>query len=82
MKRKAKAPPTPDRILRIEEVAAMLAISRRSVYGLRDEDRAFPKPVRIGARSIGWRLSDILAYIAALPAIDAKRGRKRPKSGR
>jgi prophage regulatory protein len=81
MKRKPKPPPTPDRILRIEEVAAMLAISRRSVYGLLDEDPAFPKPVRIGARSIGWRLSDVLGYIAALPSIRPKR-RTRAKSSR
>ena len=48
------------------EVAEMLGVSKRQVHRLRDKDGNFPKPVKIGAGSVRWKVSDIHAYVAAL----------------
>lgn len=60
--------PTPTRqsILRKRDVLARTQISSASLYR-KLKAGEFPKPVKLGARSVGWRDTDIDAYIAALP---------------
>lgn len=58
-------------LVRISQLCAILAISRSTVYGRMSQrsnqfDPKFPRPMRLGPRSIGWRLSDVLDYINAL----------------
>lgn len=61
----------PDAILRLPELIKMLGISRSSVYlrlkkGTKYFEAGFPLPVRLGAKSVGWRLSEVQAYIEQL----------------
>lgn len=64
------------RLLRRAEVERMLGISRS---GLDDmvRDGHLPAPVKIGARAVRWRLSDLSAWIAARPSI-----KQAPRAGR
>lgn len=51
-----------EKILRLPEVLATVGTSRSFVY---DQIRTgkFPKPIKLGSRASGWRLSDIEAWI-------------------
>ncbi|HHP8539285.1 TPA: helix-turn-helix transcriptional regulator, partial [Klebsiella pneumoniae] len=58
------------RILRMTELTAILGISRSSIYEKlnpksRYYDAEFPKPVRLGAASVGWRSTAIDEWIAS-----------------
>ena len=52
----------PDRLIRRREVEAITAISRSTIYAWMAEGK-FPEPVKLGARAVAWRLSDISAWI-------------------
>lgn len=59
---KAPAPnPTP-RIIRLPEVVDRIGMSRGSVYRLMSIGR-FPKSVKIGERAVGWKESDLNAWL-------------------
>ncbi|AXS12980.1 MULTISPECIES: AlpA family phage regulatory protein [Enterobacteriaceae] len=60
----------PLRILRMTELTMMLGISRSSIYEKLNPkskyyDAEFPKPVRLGAASVGWRSTAIDEWIAS-----------------
>lgn len=60
----------PLRILRMPELTRILGISRSSIYEKlnpksRYYDAEFPKPVRLGAGSVGWRSTAVNAWIAS-----------------
>ena len=47
-------------ILRLPQVVAKTGISRSRIYEyMRREIDAFPQPVKIGIRSVGWRLAEV-----------------------
>lgn len=50
------------RVLTVEEVAAMLQISPRTVYRLNDRGK-IPQPIRLG-RSVRWNYREIEEWIA------------------
>ncbi|MBW6499737.1 MAG: AlpA family phage regulatory protein [Bacteroidales bacterium] len=52
-------PPQPDRLLRLHEVCALTGVGKTSVYSIED----FPRRVQLSRRAVGWRLSQILAWI-------------------
>ena len=53
-------------LVRLPTVLSVLGVSRTSFYeGLRAGE--FPKPVKVGKRSVAWRKSDIVQFIAELP---------------
>ena len=52
------------RILRIGKVSEMTGVRKSTIYK-NVADGSFPKPIRLGARSVGWRLSDIVAWLQA-----------------
>ncbi len=60
--------PSPDQpdedqqILRRDEVLQLIGIARPTLYEWLRDGR-FPQPIRLGARSIGWRRSDIRAWL-------------------
>lgn len=54
-----------DRIIRLPELMAILQISRTVVYELQKKG-VLPHSVRIGARSVGWKLSDVDRFVASL----------------
>ena len=52
------------RIIRIDEVSQLTGLARSTIYKKVSEG-GFPPPVRLGARSVGWRLTDIDLWLQA-----------------
>ncbi|PRE35805.1 helix-turn-helix transcriptional regulator [Burkholderia cenocepacia] len=50
-------------ILRRKQVEAVTGLSRSTIYD-RIRVKTFPPPVRLGAKSVGWRAGDIDAFLA------------------
>ncbi len=50
------------RILRLPAVKDRTGLARSTIYASIAEG-TFPKPVRLGARAVGWRESDILSWL-------------------
>ena len=60
-----------DAILRLPEVARRAGRSRSAIYrGV--ADGTFPAPVALGPRAVGWRESDITAWIESLATKPAR----------
>ena len=51
---------------RLTSVVRRTTLSRSHLYALM-KDGKFPKPIKLGARSVGWRVKDVEAWIAARP---------------
>ena len=56
------APSSEERLIPVDDVAAILAVSRRTVFRWSDVGK-MPPPLRIGG-SIRWRLTDVRRWIA------------------
>jgi len=60
------------KLLTVKELAAALGIHERTCWRLaamaEAGQGAFPRPLRIGPKTIRWRLADVEAYLAALAA--------------
>lgn len=53
-------------ILRMPAVVAMTGISRSRIYEyMKRETDAFPKPLKLGPGSVGWRRAEIEAWLDA-----------------
>ena len=52
------------RVIRLEEVCALVGLARSTVYA-KVSAGSFPTPIRLGTRSVGWRLSDLDRWLAA-----------------
>lgn len=50
-------------ILRRKQVEARTGLARSTIY-LRIQDGTFPRPINLGARSVGWLDSEISDWIA------------------
>ena len=61
-------------LLRLPQVLAIVPVSRSSWWaGI--QDGLYPRPLRIGPRSVAWRLTDIKALIATFESeAEANRG--------
>ena len=60
-----------DRVIRIKEFAAMISLSRSTIYDRLNPksprfDPTFPRPIKLGASAIGWHLVDVAAWISSL----------------
>jgi prophage regulatory protein len=55
-----------DRIVRLREVLATLGLSRTAFY-LGMKKGTYPRPVQLGKRPVGWRLSQIEAVLGSFP---------------
>ncbi|HGS4882519.1 TPA: AlpA family phage regulatory protein [Vibrio parahaemolyticus] len=51
-----------DRVIRETERQLITSISRSQAYQLEKQGR-FPKRITLGSRSVGWRLSEIMAWV-------------------
>ncbi|PRG07797.1 AlpA family phage regulatory protein [Burkholderia ambifaria] len=61
---------TLDRVLRMKTMTEKTGVSRSSAYNKINPaskyfDPSFPKPIRLGAHAIGWRESELDAWIAS-----------------
>ena len=61
---------TLDRVMRPREVCERLSLSRTTVWRMtRDGSGSFPKPIRLGPNSVGWRESEIQEWIDSRKAV-------------
>ena len=61
----SKPPCKPARLLRLPAVEQLTGIKKSTIYaGLNAKPRTFPAPVRLSARAVAWRESDIAAWQA------------------
>ena len=51
-------------IYRLPSVVAACGLSRSTIYEMIGRGE-FPAPVKLGARAVGWRRSDIEAWLAS-----------------
>ena len=58
-------------ILRMPQLTQKVRLSRSSIYLALSEDK-FPKPIRLGARSVGWLESEVDAWIESKRRKDAE----------
>jgi prophage regulatory protein len=49
-------------ILRLPQVKVKVGLSRSSIYSAVAETR-FPKPIRLGARAVGWLESEVDEWV-------------------
>ena len=62
------APPTqPDKLIRIKTVCELSGLGKTSVYIIPD----FPKRVVLSRRAVGWRLSEVQAWIESRSTVEA-----------
>ena len=52
------------RVIRLDEVCALVGLARSTVYA-KVSAGSFPPPIRLGSRSVGWRLAEIDAWLTA-----------------
>jgi len=59
-------------LLAVKQLAAMLGIHERTCWRLAALAEAgqgdFPRPLRIGPKTVRWRLADVDSYLATLAA--------------
>lgn len=58
----------PDRLIRLHEVCALAGVGKTSIYAIPD----FPKRVQLSRRAVGWRLSEIQAWIESRSTVGVK----------
>jgi prophage regulatory protein len=63
------APPGFDSIFRRRTVLDLTGLSCANLYRFVRAGN-FPRPVRLGKNSVGWRSSDVQAWIASRPEVD------------
>lgn len=69
--------PTPGRLLRLDAVEHLTGLRKSSIYAyMATKASGFPTPVRIGARAVAWRESDVLAWIDQRTEARPQRGEK------
>jgi prophage regulatory protein len=58
-----------EKILRRQVVLERVGFSRSKLYDDMSK-QLFPRPVRLGVRAVGWRESDIVAWLASRKTTD------------
>lgn len=53
-------------ILRRPKVQQVVGLSRSTIYA-KVAEGSFPPPIKLGKRAVGWRESDIDAWLASRP---------------
>jgi len=58
------------KLLTVTELAAALGVHKRTCWRLAAQAEAgqsrFPRPLRLGPKTVRWRLVDVEAYLAAM----------------
>lgn len=59
--------PAQEKLLRLPEVEEAVGLKKSKIYQLIQENK-FPKPIKLGARSVRWKLSSVQIFIESLSA--------------
>jgi predicted DNA-binding transcriptional regulator AlpA len=54
-------PAQPDKLIRIKAVCELTGLGKTSIYSIPD----FPKRVVLSRRAVGWKLSQVMSWIAS-----------------
>ena len=54
-----------DRLIRMDEVERLTGLKKSTIYNNLRVKGGFPRPLRLGARAVAWRESEVQAWIAA-----------------
>lgn len=58
-------PAKPEKLLRLPEVESLTGLKKSSIYdGMKADPPTFPRCVRLSARAVAWRESDIATWQA------------------
>ncbi len=69
--------PAQGQLLRLPSVEAVTGLKKTTIYThMANKADPFPAPIRIGARAVAWRLSDVEAWIEARPSFKPQGGDK------
>jgi len=60
-----------EKILRFPQVATITGLSRATVFRLEREGE-FPSRIHVGKRGVGWKSSEISAWLESRPRCDLK----------
>ncbi len=52
----------PTTILRLPSVLQITGLSRSTIYAMMAEG-IFPKPIKLGKRAVGWKDTDVAAWV-------------------
>ncbi len=66
---------TKEKLLTAAAVGQILSLSKRQIFRMR-AGAAIPAPIRVGAGTIRWRMSDILLFLECDADMAKFRGRK------
>lgn len=58
------------KILRLDDVRRVTGLSKTAVYGLIKRG-AFPRPIQLTPRAVGWRVADVDEWVASRPETEA-----------
>jgi prophage regulatory protein len=58
-------------VVRMSRLVDMIGLSRSTIWKLLSEDK-FPTPIRLGPRSIGWRIKDVEEWIQGREQLKTK----------
>lgn len=62
-----------NRIVRLPEVERMTGLAKTTIHRWYRDGR-FPRPLRLGPKSIGWRRKEILEWLDSLPRAGGANG--------
>ena len=63
-------------LLRLSDVCELVSLSRSSIYAAVAIGR-FPRPVKVGTRSVRWRIEEVRSWIESSLIDGSKKGRAR-----
>ncbi len=61
-------PAQPGKLIRLPAVCELTGLGKSSVYSIAD----FPKRVVLSRRAVGWRLSEVMAWIEGRSTVEAR----------
>lgn len=65
-------PTNQETILRFPQVKSIVQMSRATVFRMEREGK-FPQRVHVGKRGVGWKVSEITAWVEACPRVHANK---------
>lgn len=71
MEKKESSKATPTRLLRRAEVLHLTGLPNSTLYAYMAKGR-FPRPVKLGVRSVAWPEEAVLAWIASRPVAELR----------